>query len=112
VRVGTIQHTDYAIDLEIEPSLRHWATPSDSARWSQRCTQGDSSMREIIIVADSTPTITDHSFVVTTPLDAIDRLERERRVRTVVLAGTFARDTMLAAFLGEFYPSIHVERDL
>ncbi|HEY4180894.1 MAG TPA: hypothetical protein VGM90_28825 [Kofleriaceae bacterium] len=69
------------------------------------------SMREIMIVADGAPTTTDHSFVVTTPLDAIVRLEKRVQVRTVVLAGRHARDPALVAFLEEFYPSLHVERE-
>ena len=69
-------------------------------------------MREIMIVApDLAPVISDRSFVVTTPLDAIMQLETRRRVRTVVLAGSFARDAELAAALGELYPSISVERE-
>jgi hypothetical protein len=69
-------------------------------------------MREIMIVAsDIAPTITDHSFVVTTPLDAITLLEKRRRVRTVVLAGRYAHDAMFEAFLVESYPSLYVERE-
>lgn len=72
----------------------------------------DASMREIMIVAsDIAPAISDRSFVVTTPLDAIMQLERRGRVRTIVLAGTYARDPELAAFLGVFDPSVHVERE-
>ena len=53
----------------------------------------------------------DDAFVVTTPLEAIARLER-RRVRTVVLAGTFARNRELAAFVRAFYPAVRVEREV
>lgn len=69
-------------------------------------------MREILIVTpDVAPTITDHSFVVKAPLDAIMRLERSSHVRTVVLAGTYAHDSKLAASLREMYPSIRIERE-
>jgi hypothetical protein len=52
----------------------------------------------------------DDAMVVSTPLDAIVRLERRKRIRTVVLSGSYARDQELAAFLDEFYPSVRVER--
>ena len=48
-------------------------------------------------------------IVVATPLDAIVRLQRPQQIRTVVLAGLYATNHELAAFLGEFYPSIQVE---
>ena len=51
------------------------------------------------------------AIVVSTPLDAIMRLEKRRRIGTVVLAGSYARDSELAAFLDEFYPSVRVERE-
>jgi hypothetical protein len=70
-------------------------------------------MREIMIVAsDMSPTVTEHAFVVSTPLDAIVQLERPGRIRTVVLAGTFARNGALAACIGELYPSVRVEREV
>jgi hypothetical protein len=49
------------------------------------------------------------TVVVATPLDAITQLEKGRRIRTVVLAGKYARSPELTAFLHEFYPAIHVE---
>jgi hypothetical protein len=67
---------------------------------------------EIMIMASHiAPTITDHAVVVSTPLDAIVRLEGAGRVRTVVLAGTYARDPVLAASLRELYPTVHIERE-
>jgi hypothetical protein len=50
------------------------------------------------------------AIVVSTPLDAILRLERRNRIRTVVLTGSYARSPELAAFLWEFYPTIQIER--
>jgi hypothetical protein len=44
---------------------------------------------------------------VATPLDAITRLE-DQRIRTVVLAGSFAQDRELASFLRDFYPDVRV----
>lgn len=61
--------------------------------------------------SQTTPAASDDTVVVTTPLDAIMRLEK-RRVRTVVLAGSYATNRELAAFLGEFYPSIMVVREV
>jgi len=49
-------------------------------------------------------------IVVATPLDAIMRLETRARIRRVVLAGIYARDRAFAAFLGENYPAVRVER--
>ena len=49
------------------------------------------------------------TVVVTTPLDAIIRLERAGRIATVVLAGSYAADKAFAACLCELYPSIRVE---
>lgn len=67
-------------------------------------------MRELMIVAsDLSPTATERSVVVTTPLDAIVQLEQRNPIHTVVLTGTYARDSGLAAFLREFYPSVHVD---
>lgn len=48
-------------------------------------------------------------IVVATPLDVIVRLQRPQQIRTVVLAGPHATNHELAAYLGEFYPSIHIE---
>jgi hypothetical protein len=50
------------------------------------------------------------AICVTTPLDAIMRLEK-RPIRTIVLAGAYADDTELAEFLGEQYPNVRIERD-
>jgi hypothetical protein len=52
----------------------------------------------------------DEAIVVSTPLDAIARLERRNHIRTVILTGSYARNSELAAFLWEFYPSIQIER--
>jgi hypothetical protein len=65
----------------------------------------------LIVSSDRYPTADDDMFVVKTPLEAIARLER-RRVRTVVLAGTFARNRELAAFLRAFYPAVRIEREV
>ena len=66
----------------------------------------------MIVTKDRMAHDRDEAIVVTTPLDAIMRLEKRRRISTVVLAGVYARDRELAAFLGEFYPSIRVEREV
>jgi hypothetical protein len=75
-------------------------------------------MHQTMIVSSSTnqetSTAREDAIVVATPLDAIVRLERRehRRIRTVVLAGTYALNGELAAFLGEFYPQVRVEREV
>jgi hypothetical protein len=66
-------------------------------------------MQDIIVVSSDRSSSREDAINVSTPLDAIVRLEHRKRVRTVVLAGTFARDRELAAFLGELYPSIRIE---
>jgi hypothetical protein len=48
------------------------------------------------------------AIVVSTALDAIARLERATIAR-VVLAGSFAADPVLAAFISEAYPTVHLE---
>lgn len=69
-------------------------------------------MRDTMIVDSATPaTPRDDAYVVTTPLDAIMRLEKGRQIRTVILAGRYARSRELAAVLGELYPSVRVERE-
>jgi hypothetical protein len=50
------------------------------------------------------------AVVVTTPLDAIVRLERGRRISKVVLAGSYASDAALVSFLGAFYPTVEIQR--
>jgi hypothetical protein len=50
-------------------------------------------------------------IVVGTPLDAITRLERRSAISTIILAGTFARNDELAAFLAEFYPAVHLAKE-
>jgi len=65
----------------------------------------------LIVSSDHLPGARPNGYVVATPLEAIARLER-RRVSTVVLAGTFARDRELASFLRAFYPAIRVEREI
>ena len=70
-------------------------------------------MAQTLIVSHTnrpTSGLTDEDpIVVATPLDAIVRLQRAQQIRTVVLAGPYATNHELAAFLGEFYPSIQVE---
>ena len=53
----------------------------------------------------------DEAIVVSTPLDAIVRLENGPRIATVVLAGSFSKNQELASFLGAFYPSVRVRCD-
>jgi hypothetical protein len=55
--------------------------------------------------------VDEHSFCVSTPLDAIVRLER-RPIATVILVGPYATDPELAAVLGELYPSVRIEREV
>lgn len=51
----------------------------------------------------------DRSIIVTTPLDAILRLQEPQRIHTVVLVGSYATNGELVAFLTECYPAIHLE---
>ena len=51
------------------------------------------------------------AIVVSTPLDAIVRLENRPTIGTVVLAGSFSKNHELASFLGAFYPSVRVRCD-
>jgi len=54
----------------------------------------------------------DHdSIVVMTALDAITRLEGSGNIAQVVLAGSFATDPVLAAFIEEAYPTVRIERE-
>ncbi len=62
--------------------------------------------------AEATQPEQDDEISVATPLDAIARLERKPRIRTIVLTGAYARNEALAAFLNEFYPSVRVAREL
>jgi len=71
-------------------------------------------MQDTMILATANqgaPAASDDTVIVTTPLDAIMRLEK-RPIRTIVLAGSYATNRELAAFLGEFYPSILVVREV
>jgi hypothetical protein len=69
-------------------------------------------MPQTMIVASSrqfSPLNADeNSIVVTTPLDAIVRLEKSHPIATVVLVGAYATNRELVAFLTEFYPSIRL----
>lgn len=68
-------------------------------------------MPEILILTSKhEPTAREDACVVVTPLDAIERLEN-RRASIVILAGSFARNRELAAFLRDFYPGVQVERE-
>jgi hypothetical protein len=49
------------------------------------------------------------SAIVVTPLEAIMRLEASQRIRTIVLAGSYAADEALLAFLGDCYPAVRIE---
>ena len=51
------------------------------------------------------------AIVVSTPLDAITRLEGHVVIASVVLAGSYATDHTLAAFLAESYPTVRVEQE-
>ena len=55
-------------------------------------------------------TATPKSIVVSTPLDVITWLEAVP-IASVVLAGEFATDEALAAFLAESYPAIPVAQE-
>jgi len=55
-------------------------------------------------------TATPKSIVVSTPLDVITWLEAAP-IASVVLAGEFASDAVLAAFLAESYPTIPVAQE-
>lgn len=63
-----------------------------------------------IVVANEQASRLDGACVVLTPLDMIEKLERVR-ISTVVLAGSFAADRELVAFLSESYPSLAVIAD-
>ena len=70
-------------------------------------------MQQTMIMSSSAEPTTDDnegSIVVTTPLDAIIRLE-SRQIRTVVLSGAYARNGEFAECLCELYPSVRIERD-
>lgn len=51
------------------------------------------------------------SIVVSTPLDAIARLESREVIATIVLAGSYATDRELAAFFAESYPAVRIEQE-
>jgi len=70
-------------------------------------------MHQTMIVSSSADpnNLTEDAIRVATPLDAIRRLE-ERQIGTVVLVGEYARNGELADFLGKFYPSIRIEREV
>ena len=55
-------------------------------------------------------TATPKSIVVSTPLDVITWLEA-CPIASVVLAGDFATDKVLATFLAESYPAVHVAQE-
>jgi hypothetical protein len=55
-------------------------------------------------------TATPNSIVVSTPLDVIKWLEAAP-IASVVLAGDFKSDKVLAAFLAESYPAIPVAEE-
>jgi hypothetical protein len=62
---------------------------------------------EMIISREKIPARS-NSIVVSTALDAITKLEGATIAR-VVIAGSFAADPVLAAFIVEAYPTVHVE---
>jgi hypothetical protein len=66
-------------------------------------------MQQTMIVSSDQPAVTsahDGIIVVGTPLEAIIRLEKPERIRTVVLAGAYATNREFATFLSAFYPSL------
>jgi hypothetical protein len=56
-------------------------------------------------------TSTEDTIVVSTPLDAIAQLEGREVIASIILAGTYATDHALAAFLAESYPTVRVEQE-
>lgn len=74
--------------------------------------EGVTNVDQTLIVSSKASAVEqDDAMVVSTPLDAIMRLEHRERIRTVVLTGSFARDRALVAFLDEFYPAVRIERE-
>jgi hypothetical protein len=73
--------------------MPHTMIVASSRHLSLRCADGD-------------------SIVVTTPLDAIVRLEKPYPIATVVLVGAYATNHELVEFLTEFYPAIQLECEL
>lgn len=66
-----------------------------------------------MIVSSRQRVKSDHnSIVVKTALDAIARLEGREQIAHVVLAGSFAADPVLAAFIEEAYPTVRVDREV
>jgi len=71
-------------------------------------------LETMIVTSNNQPVIggvRGEAIVVSTPLDAIVRLENSPRIATVVLAGSFGKNHELASFLGAFYPSVRVRCD-
>jgi hypothetical protein len=67
----------------------------------------------LILSSNASRSIThEDTTIVATPLDAISRLEGHRPISTVLLAGTFARNTEVVKFLAEFYPSVRIEYEV
>lgn len=52
-----------------------------------------------------------NAFVVSTPLEAIVRLESRSSIATVVLAGSFATNPEFGEFLAETYPFLQIARE-
>jgi hypothetical protein len=67
----------------------------------------------MIVSSHSDPSVhaCDNAVVVATSLDAIVRLEKQQ-IATVVLVGANATNNELADFIGEFYPSIRIQREV
>jgi hypothetical protein len=61
-----------------------------------------------MIISREKITMRPNAIVVSTALDAITKLEGATIAR-VVLSGSFAADPVLAAFIVEAYPTVHVE---
>ena len=55
---------------------------------------------------------TRNAIIVSTPLDAIVRLEGTQPIMTVVLRGSFASDRAFIAFLAESYPGVRIEEEV
>jgi hypothetical protein len=64
-----------------------------------------------MIISREKITMRSNAIVVSTALDAITKLEGATIAR-VVLAGSFATDAVLAAFIAEAYPAVDLELEV
>jgi hypothetical protein len=74
-------------------------------------------VEKLVMSPGNQPTVERHrdeAIRVRTPLDAImilERAQRDHRIGTVVLAGGYAHDQVLARFLHTFYPAVRIESE-